>query len=111
MRRTDQATGNPYMFFDVDGAYLQGLHAARVQVVYWDYGTDTWSLYYRNAQGQVVSAGTIRKQNTRTWKTATFDLVMRFDDDLPVGSGGADFYISSNNDGDEWIHFVEVMRR
>ena len=111
VRRTDQATGNPYMFFDVDSDYLSGLRTVRIRVVYWDNGTDTWSLFYRNAQGEVVSAGTVRKQNTRAWKTATFDLTMMFDNSLPAGSGGADFYISSNNDGDEWIHFVEVIRQ
>jgi len=112
VRRTDEATGNPYMFFDVSARYLSGVGSATIKITYWDYGTDTWSLYYRNANGRVVEAQRVRKQNTRQWKTVTITLTnARFDNSLPDGTGGADFFLSSNNDGDEWIHFVEVIRR
>ncbi len=111
IRRTDQATGNRYMFFDVDQAYLSGIGTATVSVTYWDHGRDTWALYYRNAQGQVVRAGVVEKKNTNGWRTVTFQLPnARWNESLPEGTGGADFYIDCNNDGDEWIHFVEVRR-
>ncbi len=112
VRRTDEATGNPYMFFDVDSAYLKGIQSVTIKVTYWDYGTDTWSLYYRNSKGRVVRGYTVQKRNTRQWKTVSITLTgVKFNNSLPAGTGGADFYISSNNDGDEWIHFVEVIRR
>ncbi len=112
VRRTDEGSGNPYMYFDVQKGYLSGTRNVTIKVTYWDYGTDTWSLFYRNGQGQVVRGYTVRKRNTRTWKTVSISVNgMRFDDSLPTGTGGADFFISSNNDGNEWIHFVEVIRR
>jgi len=111
VRRTDERTGNRYMFFDVTRDYLSGVHSATVKVTYWDHGTDTWSLYYRDAQGRVVRAGLVRKTNSGRWKTAVFQLARaRWDNSLPEGTGGADFYLDSNNDGDEWIHFVEVLK-
>ena len=78
---------------------------------YFDIGTDKWSLKYDSASGE-KSAGTVTKTGTKTLKTATFTVTDgRFGGRL---TGGADFYIDSRNgttnDGNEWIHLVEVER-
>lgn len=113
VRRTDQATGNPYMFFLIDNGYIPGsdTYAATITVKYFDIGTDKWSLKYDAASGE-KTAGTITKTGTKMLKTATFSITDgRFGGRL---TGGADFYVDSRNgtanDGNEWIHMVEVER-
>ncbi len=113
VRRTDQSTGNPYMFFLIDDGYIPGsdTYAATITVNYFDLGTDKWSLKYDSASGE-KTAGTIVKAGTKTLKTATFTVTDgRFGGRL---TGGADFYIDSRDgtasDGNEWIHMVEVQR-
>jgi hypothetical protein len=113
VRRTDQANSNPYMFFLIDNGYIPGdqTYSATITFKYFDIGTDKWSLKYDSTSGE-KSAGTITKGNTKTLKTATFTVTDgRFGGRL---TGGADFYIDSRNgttnDGNEWIHMVEVER-
>ncbi len=113
VRRTDQATGNPYMFFQIDNGYIPGsdTYGAKIAVKYFDIGTDKWSLKYDATSGE-KTAGTVTKTGTRTVMTATFTIADgRFGGRL---TGGADFYIDSRNgstnDGNEWIHMVEVER-
>lgn len=116
VRRTDQANSNPYMFFQIDNGYIPGTatYEAVITVKYFDIGTDKWSLKYDSASGE-KTAGTITKGGTKTLKTATFTITdARFGGRL---TGGADFYIDSRNpsgntnDGNEWIHLVEVERK
>ncbi len=136
IRRTDEATSNPYMFFDVSDDYLLGGTAqVTITITYLDMYTDTFTLHYQ-AVGQVdkvapvtavyevdavydetptlitsIAPGTtaIPKHGTKKLRQAVFVLNdARFHNDLPDGVGGADFYISSNNDGDEWVHMVSL---
>jgi hypothetical protein len=113
VRRTDQATNNPYMFFLIDNGYIPGdqTYSAKITVAYFDIGTDKWSLKYDSTSGE-KSAGTVTKTGSKTLKTVTFTVTDgRFGGRL---TGGADFYIDSRNgttnDGNEWIHMVEVER-
>lgn len=113
VRRTDQATSNPSMFFLIDDGYIPGsaTYGATITVKYFDIGTDSWSLKYDSTSGE-KTVGTITKAGTNTLKTATFSVADgRFGGRL---TGGADFYIDSRsgttNDGDEWVHMVEVER-
>ena len=48
VRRTDQQTGNPYMFFDIDDDYIDGsqVYHVKITVEYFDIGTDKFSLVY-----------------------------------------------------------------
>ncbi|HEY64438.1 MAG TPA: DNRLRE domain-containing protein, partial [Caldilineae bacterium] len=114
-RRTDEATGNPYMYFNVDNGYIYGgVNRVTIHVTYYDQGTDTWELQY-DAVGDdnFKSAGIVQKTNTRTWKKVTFVLEdAEFADGQPGGGQypGSDFRIWSRNDGDEIIHFVQVIR-
>ncbi len=115
-RRTDEATDNPYMYFDVDNGYIYGgTNRVTINVIYYDQGTDTWELQY-DAVGtdNFKSAGIVRKTNTRTWKKVSFELDdAEFADGQPGGGkyAGSDFRIWSRDDGDEIIHFVQVIRK
>jgi hypothetical protein len=109
VRRTDQAMGNPFMFFRVDDGYVKPGQTvkAKITVGYFDIGTDAWSLKYQSTGGEKV-AGTVTKAGTKKYRRVTFALSdARFANGL---AGGADFYLDSLGDGDEWLHIVEVER-
>ncbi len=117
VRRTDQATGNPYMFFKIDDGYMDpaaGLvYQAVIRVQYFDMGTDQWSLKYESISGE-KTAGAITKTNTKELKTAAFTVT---DGSFANGlAGGADFYLDSRDpatgaaDGNEWLHMVEAEK-
>ncbi|HEY64435.1 MAG TPA: hypothetical protein G4O02_07670 [Caldilineae bacterium] len=113
IRRTDQATGNPYMWFDVDDGYLRGGQShVQITVKYVDLGTDTFNITYDSVTGPKETE-VITKTNTGQLKEVVFDLEdARFDNQLkPAGwtGDGMDFRINSRGDGDEWIHFVDVV--
>ncbi len=137
IRRTDEGTGNPNMFFNVDDAYLYGGTATvTVTVTYIDMYTDTFSLHYPTLTDPDVKAkvvgvyevpniyadpsqrtpvsvplgGTdVQKQGTKTLRQAIFLLEnANLKNQLPQNRGGEDFYLSSNNDGDEWVHMVAL---
>jgi len=110
VRRTDQTTGNPYMWFQIDNQYIDGsaVYHARITVKYFDIGTDTWSLKYDSTTGQKVADTIITKTGTRQLKDAVFTVTdARFNNGL---TGGADFVLDCNNDGDEWVHMVDVAK-
>ena len=114
VRRTDQATGNPYMWFLIDDQYIDGsqTYSVTISVKYFDIGTDTWSLRYDSASGVSGGklAGTITKTNSKQVKQATFNISDgKFAQRL--ASNQADFVIDSNNDGNEWIHMVDLAKK
>ena len=108
-RRTDQATGNPYMYFNVDDGFIyDGAQSVSVAVTYYDIGTDTWRLEYDSTAGATKLAGTIHKTNSGQWKTHTFSLDdARF---ANLQAGGSDFRIYCGDDGDEYIHFIQIKK-
>ena len=120
IRRTDQASNNNGMYFDIDPDYMYtGNYTADIQVRYWDKGTDQFRLQYESTTGPkfAVIKGTnstaVTKQGSNQFRTVTFTLSDgRFADGLP---GSTDFMIDSRNtdgvkDGNEWIHFVDVRK-
>jgi hypothetical protein len=120
IRRTDQASNNHSMFFDIDPGYMfDGNYTADIQVRYLDKGADQLRLQYESTTGPKYAAikGTtntvVTKQNTNQFRTVTFTVSdARFADGLP---GSTDFAIDSRsgegaNDGNEWIHFVDVRK-
>ena len=116
-RRTDQAGGQQYIYFDVDDRYPYTGKIPSSEAngeVYWDVtlkfinrGTDTLAVQYKNYAGQTVSQ-TIRKGaslgTADTWVEQTLRISDGyFNDNLE----GADFRIWSGNDGaDEIVHMV-----
>lgn len=136
IRRTDESTGNPYMFFNIDNAYIGPDNPAStvtITVTYVDMGTDTFSLYYQAAGStwrgkkapltalyEVLPDDTLRpititqgitdvpKGNTKQIRKAVFVV---HDADFRDGiRQNSDLYIDSNNDGDEWVHMVFVTK-
>jgi hypothetical protein len=115
VRRTDQATGNRYMFLKIDDGYLfnSGIPVT-ITVTYLDKGTDTWRLRYdstsgaRDARPVGSTVDHVKKGGTNTWKQAVFVLTdARLANNL---TGASDFVIDCLNDGNEWIHFVDVTK-
>ncbi len=103
-RRTDDASGNSYMYFRVDDGYLAS--QAVITVTYFDRGFDGWTLQYKDAAGSTQSHS-VTKANTNAWRKAVFTIP---DIRLTRDFSGNDFRIYSNGDGDEYIHMVEFAR-
>ena len=124
-RRTDEATGNTEMSFDVDDRFP---YAGRTPLAqdprngvwyeleviflnrYTAEGADTLALKYKDAQGnlrtEVLRKGPALGERD-TWVTYTWVLQDAFfGNQMP---GGTDFVLSSNGDGDEFIHRVRVI--
>ena len=111
-RRTDTASGNTLMAFDVDNAYLFDNPAAApapvtITVIYLDDGTDTWDLQYDAIGDPAKVAGVVQKTGTGRWLEATFALPdARFAGQL----AGYDFRIRARDSGNEFVSFVEVVK-
>jgi hypothetical protein len=101
-RRTDQATGNRYMYFDADDRYVQAGRAYTLEVVYLDRGRDTWHVDY-DAGGQPKALPAVQKTDSGQWKRAVFQIT---DGRLAGGVEGFDFRIDCNGDGDEIVHMA-----
>jgi hypothetical protein len=120
-RRTNQATGNRYMWFNVDNGYIfGGTNSVTVTVTYFDTGGDTWELVYDSTTGEKRARPVgavvdyVQKGTTNTWKKAVFVISdARFNDTLAgnAASYPADFRIDCRLDGNEWIHMVDVAKR
>ena len=115
IRRTDEATDNHYMYLKVDREFISGSNGhLTIRVTYLDRGNDRWELTYdsptgpKTARPEGSDAGWVQKTNTNRWRVATFHLTDAF---FSTGTlaGGSDFQIDSTGDGNEWIHFVEVL--
>lgn len=106
-RRTDQANGNRYMYFNVDDRYVHGPQPVVIEVVYLDQGRDRWHLEYDAGEHEPKSLEPVQKEDTGTWKRARFRLM---DAAFAGGIEGYDFRIDCDADGDEIIHWVQVSR-
>ncbi|NLG27013.1 MAG: DNRLRE domain-containing protein, partial [Chloroflexi bacterium] len=119
-RRTDQANGQTYMYFDIDDGYPyvgqvplsepNGTVSYSVKVIFLNQGTDTLSLEYRNYAGQIVSRTLTKGPSlgpVGTFIEHTFTLEDAYLNN-GLGSGTSDFRLACNGDGDEVVHFIEV---
>jgi len=121
VRRTDQSTGNRYMWLNVDNGYIYGgTNPVTITVTYFDSGHDTWDLTYDSATGAKTARPVgavvdyVQKGNTQTWQQAIFVVTdARFTDGLAGNPTlyPADLRIDCRMDGNEWIHMVEVAKR
>lgn len=113
-RRTDQATGNPYLSFDIDDGYRYagqvpkaagGQVSWQITMTLVNNSTDTFSLEYMDYYGNLVqrtatkgsALGTVDNWVDYTWTVTD----AYFNNGLP---GGMDFRINCNNDGNEIVH-------
>ena len=101
-RKTNSDENFHQMVFRISSEFDPGPEPV-LTVVYADLGEDTWYPMYMAAKG-LFRGRTVQKHNTGRWLRADFTL-----DGLLKGSP-IDLLIHSNNDGDEYIHFVQLTR-
>lgn len=101
-RRTAGEQQFHHMVFKISDDFDPG-PAPILTVIYADIGQDAWFPMYAVGD-KLISCEPIRKNNTKRWLRADFVLA-NFSKGSPI-----DLVIHSNNDGDEFIHFVEVTR-
>lgn len=116
VRRTNQATNDIYMSFDIDNRWRYsgarprsagGVASYDLTLTFLNMGSDTLSLQYTDINGVVVNR-TITKGSVlgpvNQWVDYTWHLEdAYFNNALP---GNTDFRISCNADGDEYIHRI-----
>jgi len=118
-RRTDQASGNYYMSFDVDDDYpyvgrkpmseAGGDVAFEVKITLVNQGTDTLALEYEDWSGTIRSVPLTKGSSlgpVGQWVTYSWIVTNAyFNNNMP---GSTDFRINCNDDGDEIIHMIVV---
>lgn len=96
-RSTNDASGSPFEYFDIDNTIVPGGHyTATVTIDYYDHGTGSWSMQYDSTDGPYKQSPSIPKTATDTWKTATFTLP-----DAAFHNGenaGTDFRLANSGD-------------
>ena len=106
-KRTDEQTGN-------DRVHLRMSHEVRLRfasgailrVNYLDRGTDAWAFFY--SDGVALRKGpTVQKEGTEAWRWAEFTLP-NFRPSA-ADSPFSDIILSSEGDGDEWLHLIELL--
>jgi hypothetical protein len=118
LRRTDQATSNPYMSFDIGDHYpyagqvpkaAGGPVSWTITMTLLNSGSDTLSLEYMNYYNQQVERRITKGSGLgalNTWVDYVWHIDDAFfDNQLP---GGTDLRIDCNNDGNEYIHRLIV---
>lgn len=119
-RRTDQAHGQTYMYFDIADGYSYvgqkpfsepgGAVSYEIQVSFINRGTDALALQYMNYRGELVTRR-IQKGPALgaadTWVTYKFSISDAYFNNN-MADGAADFRLSCENDGDEIVHMVDV---
>ena len=102
-------TPDSYIQFNVSDAALSAgtpTHHLRLEVVYFDEGTDTFSLQYDSQNDPFAGGGLVAKTNTLAFKTAVFNLCDAFFNNR--GNGG-DFRIADNADGADYFSAVRII--
>ncbi len=101
-RKTNTEDQFPHMVFRISSEFDPGPEPI-LTVIYADIGEDLWYPMYTEGK-RLVRCRTIQKRNTGRWLQADFTLE-GFSKGSPI-----DLVIHSNNDGDEFIHFVQLTR-
>ena len=104
-RRTDQATGNRYIYFDIADSYFRGGRPVSLEVVYLDQGHDHWHIEYDAGNAGVKTLNSVEKEDTGQWQSIRYTLI---DAAMNGGIEGYDFRIDCEQDGDEIIHLVRM---
>lgn len=119
LRRTDKATGNFYMSFDIDNDYPWSFKSGRsfeATLIFLDLGSGPFYIEYKDSQGQLLKKE-ISRNNTKTWKVQTVTLDNAyFNDGMGVGENGngtptfTDFriYNGGTNKPDIYLHIVKI---
>ncbi len=101
-----QTNSTNRMEFILDSEFRTAINGEdlSIRVVYLDDGSDTWSLLYENAGGE-VNLGTVNKTNSGLWLEAFFDLT-----NADFVDSAKDLVLFSEADGDDIFHMIEVVR-
>ena len=112
-RRTNCATGNCLIAFDVDEQYLfGGRNAVTITITYFDQGIGSWELQYDAVDDPYRSAGVVEKHNASTWQQAVFVLEDAAFANRQAGGAnrtGTDFRILVHGE-DTIFHMADVAR-
>ena len=106
-RRTSQASGDNYMSFDIDNSW-QGAgegKSYRIILVYLDKGSDSFSLEYKDKNGNLQRIN-VRKGNSLRWIRGEWEINNAVFNDLLEGM--TDIRLNNNQDGDEVVHSLEI---
>ncbi|HEV2780879.1 MAG TPA: RICIN domain-containing protein [Actinophytocola sp.] len=108
-RRTDHASGNDYIYFDVDSRYAPPTERIfKIAVNYRDIGTAQWRLQYSTATTATASTPTVTNTNSGALKTAIFSLTDASFRGAQLGA--MDFRIYNGGSTDVTIRSVRVIR-
>lgn len=106
-RRTDQGSGNPFMYFNVDDGYIfGGSTSVEITITYLDRGRDKWQLVYDAVGGERLALEQ-NKTGTDSWKTVTINIG---DAAFQNGISGNDLRLDSTGDGDDYFHMIRLRR-
>ncbi len=108
------AIADSFFQFNVDDNRLsngQPTSHVRLEVDYFDVGTDSFSIQYDalpagGSNGLFAGGGAVAKTDSQTMKTAVFNLC---DANFANRNNGADFRIDDNRDGAEFISAVRII--
>lgn len=106
-KRTDLATGNNYIYFDVDDRFIDGTPIEiRIKVTYLDNFSGDWELQYNTIN--TSEAIPITNENDGNWKTKSVTLTdATFNNSLP---GNMDFRLYNGGSNDLTVRFVRVIK-
>jgi len=111
VRRTDQASGNHFMSFDVDGRYAERFSVWRLDLTVLN-TPGTFLVEYVAPNGELIDVLVTKGTGLgplNTWVDCTVEIPgADWTNRLP---GGVDFRIHSNGDGDEFVHRIIVTGR
>jgi hypothetical protein len=103
-RRTDQASGNTLMLFDVDSGFAYGTGRWDIRLIYLDQGTGLFSMQWCDTAGNIIDHW-ITRTNTGLWREEQFTVT-----NLSDGFGNADLRLWTGGNGDVTVHLLEVLK-
>ena len=108
-RQTDRASGNNYIYFDVDSGFAPTTESRfKVAVTYRDTGTASWRLEYSTPTIATAATPNVTNTGSGALKTAIFTLSdASFRGAL---TGGMDFRIYNGGSADVVVRSVRVIR-
>jgi len=113
-RRSDHASGNDTMYFDINNNLLPSLgQRVQLNVTYLDRGNGQFRLVYDAASSAQKTAFTVTKMNTDTWKTQSIEVTdWRFGN---RGTNGSDLQLvnlpTDTANPDTIFHGIEVIKQ
>lgn len=107
--RTDAASGNRYIYFDVDDRFISGNASDYyVKVTYLDDAVFKWNIHYMGTAGTLRGTSLVNNVGDGKWKTATFTIRGSVANNLL--KGGSDIRINAGSAGSLTVRFVRVVK-